>query len=441
MAGTLGFNVAAGMYQSTLNSVLQQVYNALYPDLLKGNIDIKKVDISSVDFDIQAPPSVKLVPSGEANAFIKAAFETAFETACDAKRAEPGYEVLTVAASDKSAALKMASSATFTANVSKLALTVYYANGSSSKIPSASLVVHATITVDGSDSDMTVKILGATITIPNEPAMTGVLNNALVPYLIDYLNTKILGPIKIPPLAYKSLALSAPLPVVQQSYLTAFSALGSTPPTVPAPLSWPKDGIYVAIDISTMEAAARTIFPLGPQDNFRWKIFSGHVGATLNTPTISSINADGSINAVIKANASCQLTMKTPWPLKNISFGPSATASLAWTLRPLIEYGELKVVPEGIPIPNFSFSWGISGWINRLFSPLEAGLAAALNAVLGPLIANALKIPGISIMKIPVISIDFEGGKMINIAIDRAVPSCLDSLLVVTTKVTVSSQP
>ena len=440
MAGTLGFNVAAGMYQSTLNSVLQQVYNALYPDLLKGNIDIKKVDISSVDFDIQAPPSVKLVPSGEANAFIKAAFETAFETACDAKRAEPGYEVLTVAASDKSAALKMASSATFTANVSKLALTVYYANGSSSKIPSASLVVHATITVDGSDSDMTVKILGATITIPNEPAMTGVLNNALVPYLIDYLNTKILGPIKIPPLAYKSLALSAPLPVVQQSYLTAFSALGSTPPTVPAPLSWPKDGIYVAIDISTMEAAARTIFPLGPQDNFRWKIFSGHVGATLNTPTISSINADGSINAMIEANASCQLTMKTSWPLKNISFGPSATASLACTLRPLIEYGELKIVPEGIPIPNFSFDWGISGWANRLFSPLETGLAAALNANLGPLIANALKIPGIPIIKIPAISIDFEGGK-IQFAIDRAVPSCLDSLLVVTTKVTVSSQP
>lgn len=128
MAGTLGFNVAVGMYQSTLNTVLKQVYNALYPDLLKGNIDINNLGISSVDFDIQAPPSVNLVPSGDANAYIK----DAFETACDA---------LSMASSDKSAALERASSATFTANVSKLALTVYYANGSSSKIPFAPLVV------------------------------------------------------------------------------------------------------------------------------------------------------------------------------------------------------------------------------------------------------------------------------------------------------------
>ena len=436
MAGTLGFNVAAGMYQSTLNTVLQQVYNALYPDLLKGNIDINNFGISSVDFDIQAPPSVNLVPSGEANAHIK----DAFETACDAKRAEPGYELLSTASSDKYAALERASSATFTANLSKLALTVYYANGSSSKIPSAPLVVHATITVDGSDSDMTVKILGATITVPDEPVMTELLNNALVPCLIKYLNTKILVPIKIPPITYQSLALSTPLLVVQQSYLTAFSALGSTPLTTPPPLPWPKDGIYIAIDISTIEAAARTIFPLKAQEKFSWEIFSGHVGATLKKLKISSINADGSINAVIKAKVSCHLKMKNSWPLSTISFPLSTTVSLAGTVRPLFEDGELKVILKGIPIPKFSFNWDIPSWIKPVFSSLEAGLTSALNDILGPLIAKVLNIHEIPIIKIPVIHIKFEGGKTINIAIDKAKPSRLHSLLVLTTKATISSE-
>ena len=427
MAGTLGFNVAVGMYQSTLNTVLKQVYNALYPDLLKGNIDINNLGISSVDFDIQAPPSVNLVPSGDANAYIK----DAFETACDA---------LSMASSDKSAALERASSATFTANVSKLALTVYYANGSSSKIPFAPLVVHATITVDGSDSDMTVKILSATITVPNEPAMTELLNNALMPFLIEYLNTKILVPIKIPPITYESLALSAPLLVVQQSYLTAFSALGSTPLTTPPQLPWPKHDIYIAIDISTIEAAAGTIFPLKAQEKFSWEIFSGHVGATLKKPKISRINADGSINAVIKAKASCHLKMKNSWPFSNISFHPSTTVSFAGTLRPVLEDGKLKVIPKDIHIPKISFDWDIPSWIKPAFSPLEAGLASALNVILDSLIAKMFNIHEIPIAKIPDIKLKFEGGKTIKIAIDEAKPSRLHSLLVLTTKATISSE-
>ena len=425
------FDVAAGIYESALNAMLPQVYHALYPDFLKDNIKVNEVGISSVDFDIQAPPTVSMVPSEDAKSHIVAALETLYS----AQQAKEGAKALTIA--DKSAVRAMASSATFSANVPKIALTINYENGSApTKIQSASLVAHATISVE--DDDLTVKILSANINIPNNSTLTQLLNNALVPLLIVYLNKNILSPIKIPHLGYKSLQLSAPLPVVQQSYFTAFSSLGSTPPAIPDPLPWPKEGVYIAVDIPTLEAAAGLFFPLGPQENFNWDIFSGHVGATVNLPTISSINDDGSISASIQANASCQLTIHTPSPLPNISIGPSATATLAVTLYPSIEDGELKVAITNIPTFSFSFDWGIPSWIGWLFYPLEAGLAAALNAVLGPLISDALKNLGITILQIPVIRIDFGGGKTITIAIDQAKPSELQGLLVVAAQATVS---
>ena len=225
---------------------------------------------------------------------------------------------------------------------------------------------------------------------------------------------------------------------MQQSYFTAFSSLGSTPSAIPDPLPWPKEGVYIAVDIPTLKAAAGLVFPLGPQENFSWDIFSGHIGATLNSPTISRINDDGSISASLQANASCQLTMKTPWPLPDVSFGPSATVTLAVALYPSIEDGELKVAIANIPTFSFSFDWGIPNWIDYLFHPLEAGLAAALNAVLGPLISDTLKKLGIPILQIPAIHFDFGGGKTITISIDQAKPSGLKSLLVVAAQATVS---
>ena len=160
-----GFDVASGMYESALNALLTQLYNALYPNFLKEKINVGEVGISYVDSDIQGPPTVSLAPSADAKAHIAAAFETLY----NAQRAKAGVKAM----ADKSAILDIASSATFTLNVSKLALTVNYSNGSSpTKIPSAALVVHAMVSVDGSDSNLTFKLLGGTVTVPSDPTMT-----------------------------------------------------------------------------------------------------------------------------------------------------------------------------------------------------------------------------------------------------------------------------
>ena len=401
---------------------------------MKDNIKIDEVGISSVAFDIQAPPTISLTPSQKAKDHIKAAFESLHQT----KYSQHLGKAL-VTASDKLSHLEMASSATFTVTASKVALTVNYSSGSSpTKVPSASLVAHATVAVDDG-SNMTIKIVSGTVSVPNNSALTELLNKALIPYLVKYLDENILSPIKIPELKFKSLKLSAPLPVVQQSYFNVFSSLGSGPHNIPKPLPWPKNGIYVAADIATIEAAAHIIFPMGPKESFSWEIISGEVGATVNAPTVSNISADGTISAKIEAEAVCQLTLHTPWPLPNVSFGPKATASLACELRALVENSEVMLAFANIPHISFSFDWGIPSVWKYLLYPLEAGLSAALNDILGGLIGNLLKQLKIPVYEIPTITIPFGDGKKIKISIDQATPSGYrGSLLIVTAQASVT---
>lgn len=383
------FDVAAGVNESTLNSYLPKIYEALYPTFLKDTINFGEVGISSIAFDIQAPPTISLV---------------------------------------QSKTCKAASSASFTVTAPKVALTVNYSQSTPTNVPAGSLEVHATVSVDESNSNLTFRIVGGSIDIPQNEVLSELLNKALLPYLISELNKNIFNAVKIPPLEYKSLKLSAPLPVVQQSLLAAFSSLVSAPSTIPGTLSWPKDGVFIAASIDTLEAAAELVFPLGPREKFSWEIVSGDVGATINTPKVTNIANDGTISASIKANASCQLTLQTPWYLPNVSFGPSATLIIKCSLLPSIDDGELKVAFANIPSFRFPFDWGIPGWINWVFDPIEEGLSFALNALLYPLIGDLLKSLAIPILNIPPINIEL-GGKKMTIQIDQAIPSGIQGSL------------
>ncbi len=435
MASSPNFDVAVGMHESVINAMVKEIYNAIYSVLLKGNIKVDKMGISSVNYDFQSSPVLSLEQSGHAIEKIKSSLETAYFASVQGQSSSKTKSQSSALVSEM---LAVVSSATFSLEVSKIALTVNYLNKKKTSFI-ASLEAHATISVE--DSSLAPTILAGTINIPGDPVLTQLINNAFIPELISYLNDNVCKPIKIPPLEYGSLQVSTPIPTVQNSYFTAFSALGSTPPKIPSPISWPTDGIYIAADSALFEAAAGTIFPLGPQQNFDWTVFSGHVGATVNVPKLSSVNNDGSINAKIEVNASCQLSVDTHIPfVGRVSFGPSATASVAGTFRAYVKDGDVKLRPEGIPIPNFSFNWGFPSSINWFFDPLEEGLAVALNAALGPLIANALAIPGFKVYHIPEINIPFSKELNVKITIDDVTPSGMNSeMILVDSKITVSS--
>jgi hypothetical protein len=265
------------------------------------------------------------------------------------------------------------------------------------------------------------------------------LNSAIVPaFLIPYLNTNILSPIQVPVLQFEGITVSMPVPVVQAPFVTAYSSLGSTQPDIPVPGSWPTGCVFVGVDTSVLGAAAAIPFPLGPSTGFNWDIISGTVGAQVTAPNNISVNSDGSISATLTAYAKAQLTLHTPSPLPNVSFGPDAEASISATFKPSVQGGKVCVVLEGVPIPTFSFSWGIPSWINWLFEPLEAGLAAALNAVLGPLLGNVLDLPPIPVYTIPNIQFSLAG-KSIDVSINSATTAAQSSLLMVSAQAQVTS--
>jgi hypothetical protein len=279
--------------------------------------------------------------------------------------------------------------------------------------------------------------MSATISIPEDPLSAALLQEAFIPVLIPYLNTNILSNIEVPALQFSSITVSLPVPVVQAPFLTGYSALGSTQPDVPAPLNWPSNCVFAGVDSAVLQSAAAIPFPLGPSEAFSWDIISGSVGAQLTAPTDISINSDGSISAQIQASAWAQLTLHTPWPLPNVDFGPDASATISATFIPSVVNQEVEIQLEGFPIPTFSFDWGIPGWINWLFYPLEKGLAAALNAVLNPLIGNIIKFPPISVYSLPTVSFTLAGQNF-KINITNATTSSQNSFLIVSAQATVS---
>lgn len=415
------YNIAAGMDNSTLNKIISEVYTYIYPNLFKNTIPIGVLNIASVEFDFKSTPTVNLDASQEITSQIE-----------EILKADNLLSTYNLSAEDTSNIFDMVLAASFGIHAI-VDLTISYTNGTPSTKVQAKLnaVSNVQTSVKGGQNLLTIQAVSATITTtPANPVLDGLLNQAFIPLLIPYLNKEILSPIEIPTLQYHSLKVSLPVPAVQSPNVVSYSSLGTNQPDIPTPSSWPSNCVFAALDTAALTAAAAIPFPMGPGTGFDWKIFSGRVEAQVHAPTNIKVNNDGSISASITVDALAQLVLHTPWPLPNVAFGPKAQASLAVTLKPSVENGNVYVAIEGIPIPTFSFYWGIPSFINWLFLPLEAGLAAALNAVLGPLIGKVLKFPPIRVFTLPKISFTLAG-KTINIDFNKAITSSKNSMLVV----------
>ncbi|HLK66715.1 MAG TPA: hypothetical protein VKU19_24940 [Bryobacteraceae bacterium] len=423
----MNYDIVAGMDNGTLNQLVKQVYSTLYPSIFKDTISVGQLGIASLGFDFNVAPTTNLQPSAEFRDYVAdyLAKDTLYANVIEA---------------DRSTMLELAAAASFGVKAPSVVLTVAYQGGATPTTVKASLSGSINIQTQntGGQNYLTVQIATANVSIPGDPALAGLLNNAIVPqFLIPYLNKNLLGPIKVPALQFSSLVVSMPAPAVQSPFVTAYSALGTAQPTIPPPNNWPANCVFTGVNTNAITKAAAIPFPLGPSTGFNWEIISGTVGAQVTAPTNISINSDGSISASITAYARCQLTLHTPNGLPNVDFGPSAQATIAATLRPSVVNQQVCFVMEGIPIPRFSFSWGIPSWIAWLFDPLAGALSAALNAILGPLIGNVLKLPPIPVYTIPTISFT-AGGKSINIKIAQATTSSRNSLLMVSAQLTVS---
>lgn len=424
----MSFDLAAGLSESSLNDMISRAYKAIYPDFLRDSVTVNKDQIATVDYDIQEAPTVSLLPSLLAKNHVKSGITKHLKD----------LKIDTTKVKDKSALLDIASSATFTGSLSKVSLAINWTN--KTKKPTkitASLCLHATVIVDASKSTFSVKLLNGTVDVNGSTVLNDLLNNLFVPLFLNYIQQR-LKPMRIPVIKYKSLMLSTPLPVIQQNHATAFSSLGSTPSTIPSPMPWPNDGAYIAVDAAAIKAATGLVFPIGPQGNFQWKIFSGHIGATINQPSDITINSNGTVGVTIPMNISCQLTATISG--FHVSFGPSATATPTIEFRFAVDDNEIKIVPIDMPKLGLHFDWGIPTALEYLLWPFEKLLGFALDEALGSLIVDALK-DHMPSFEIPTIPINFHSGNGIIISFDDIKPGTFQgSLLIFTTDILVSKK-
>ena len=423
------YDIAAGMDSATLNTVVSQVYKALYPNLLRNTLNVQQIGIASITFDINATPIIILAQGQEVDEAFSAILNEGHHEELTQLDAVAQQELLT-----------LAKAASFSIKLPGLALSIHYTNSAPTNF-AANFTGAVNIQTSSANSQnaLTVQILSGTIGIPSDPGLADILNKIFVPLLTSYLNKNILDFIKIPALQFKSLLVSMPLPVVQNGYVTAYSALGAVQPDIPATNSWPSHCFYAALDTQVLQAAAGLFFPLGPSADFSWKIISGKVRAQVLAPAGIVINHDGSLTATMTAQALAQLTLHTPWPFSDYHFGPEAHATVTATVAPTVRNGEVVLAFKNSSTPSFSFSWGsIPTWVYPFLWPLLTTLELALNAVVGPLVRDAINnLPPIDVYTIPAITLNL-GGSTIHINIAEARTVNMDNNVVVCAQVVIS---
>jgi hypothetical protein len=227
--------------------------------------------------------------------------------------------------------------------------------------------------------------------------------------LLGWVNANVLKPFTIPALQYQSLTVSTPVPVIQQGYALAFSALGVAAADVPGPFAWPTGNLFLGADAALVGAGINKQLPAGPTDSFSWSIVSGKIGATIGPlgPGGVTINADGSVTVKAPCRAEAQLSVDLGW-LGSLSFGPSAEATLTATGTPSVTGNELSIILDSIGAPTFQFSWGgLPDWVAAIIG-LDA-LADALGAALTPLITLFLKGKSFPVVQIPSANLTLAG--------------------------------
>ncbi|OJJ65702.1 hypothetical protein ASPBRDRAFT_70252 [Aspergillus brasiliensis CBS 101740] len=169
---------------------------------------------------------------------------------------------------------------------------------------------------------------------PENPTLASIMNGAVMPFIIKYMNKKI-KPIEIPtltpvprlelsppPCSHGHIGLGTDLwkdVVIQQSHLIACSALGSAiPDTPPAFHGWPA-GVFIGADAALLTVvgnAAIAQLPT-PRRILEFFIFSGEFYVSYGNLSDVVIREDGSgtVDATISADAEASLTAKI-FPLR-----------------------------------------------------------------------------------------------------------------------------
>jgi hypothetical protein len=311
----------------------------------------------------------------------------------------------------------------FTIKVPKISFTLNYSQDNAvhnppTILPNVSLAVGAVVGVETSKNPPTIQVQGASaVADTGNPVLNGILNEAVVPFVLALLNKQLLAPMNIPTLSFDNITVAAPSLAIQNGFLLAYTAVGNVSPSIPPPNSaWPTDGVFAAVDATIIAAAgSAAIAAIGRiGQSFDTGPFTGNVTVNLGSLSGVKVNRNGTLSATLGFSAGAGITWHTPNWLPNISFSASASGSIAATLGASVSGGSLVVTIHSldkIDISSFDFEGIPIGGIPGV-SDLENWL---INQMIKPIINRALSGMSFKVYQIPPIHIPIGSGLTITL--------------------------
>jgi hypothetical protein len=278
------YNGVIGIDEAALNGFIQATYKLARTEIYRGSVPVANLHLgplTSIEYDIAEVPRVVLAPSSLFR-------ETQLAALGGPDPAAHDTELKTLVAA--------ASKASFDLTADHIMVNLRYSGQDDTKLE-ASLRASLAVTAD-SGGILTPQLAKLVLTVPNEPVLSDILNKGLAPYLQESLKNAILTPIKIPPLGYGKVFVSAPTVITGQGRLLATTAIApAIAESAPLEGAWPSGRIFAGVDLVLLNELVKQLVPtLKPVDGFWSQTFRlWFIRSTLKadySATVRSISLD-----------------------------------------------------------------------------------------------------------------------------------------------------
>jgi hypothetical protein len=356
MVRMASYDVAAGIGQNAFNTYLNSIYNLFHNDYLKGTYPVNLIGINRIDYDIPGTPTVTF-GQGDANTAI-----------------------LNLTA--------------------PITITIVYSNGAPSTIVNAT--VTATISATISGGSLNVTVTSASVSLPQDPLMQEIINNAILPSVVlpqlNGLLAGLLSSIALGNISVVGVSFSSPRISTMNGYVFAYAALDGIPSFSPPPTNGlPSDKLFVIISTEAINRLANAYLQNQPpiSDSRSWSFGPGgfisvEVSYTVRVSDVAVSAGGGNIiNASARASVTGTLHAEADIPILP---DPSITLSITASGDVSIQ-GTLSADPSGNITINFTVQDvdnidvdlpGIPSWLSPFIEPV---IEAIVNAISGTVVS------------------------------------------------------
>ena len=447
------YDVAVGINQDMMNSIIGSIYQGLYSHFLKGSIDFKELRLS-VAWDVKQPPTIVFTPSDAALAQLIQRHQEAI----------PAGLSETI---DVKAALESSQTLTLEVTVPEIKVTVSGISDEPSVSMSVAVDVYCYVELSGdnklsiipfdakvSNDDAIVQTIQQ-VELPKvssgetcyewEDLILFIVNNVVAPIAIQKAK-EMLPVIEIPKLEYGDVRLAYLTLAIEDACIIATASVEKDKPVDPVkensgPANWPEGGFFAVVSPTLLQIAAETaISKLGPiskSGEGHWSIFGYTWEATVNVsnPQVSLSGSDIEITFDLSGSAYASVHA---WFLKtgikyNITAISPPSIKAALTIN---ERNEVHVLIRDVSTIMLTCkpSGDIATWIT---STLLGVICNEIGLIVVPIITLFLKNLDFKVIDIPTITIQ-EFGSLFKITADNLNVQGFDDKLTVTGDIVVS---